>query len=109
VLDMSEVRSELSARIPIAFWHRFRLAVEQAQVALILLTQAPCAKSCASLVLRCCANETEPWRQGAETALFTTLRYRVTIERKRHEEIHPLQKKPVARAAEWRARTPWAR
>jgi recombination protein RecA len=109
VLDMSDVRPELSARIPIAFWHRFRLAVEQAQVALILLTQAPCAKSCASLVLRCCANEREPWRQGAETALFTTLRYRVTIERKRHEEIHPLEKKPVARAAEWRARTPWAR
>jgi recombination protein RecA len=111
VLDMGDVRADHVARIAISYWHRFRLAAEQAQTALILVTQSPCAKSCASLVLRCSANETAPWRLGSERALFTALRYGVTIERMRHEGIDPQHKKSVARAssAAWRTQAPWAR
>jgi recombination protein RecA len=111
VLDMGDVRADHVTRIAISYWHRFRLAAEQAQTALILLTQTPCAKSCASLVLRCSSNPSTPWRQGTETALFTALRYGVMIERMRHEGIDPQQKKSVARAstAEWRTQAPWAR
>jgi recombination protein RecA len=111
VLDMGDVRADHVTRIAISYWHRFRLAAEQAQTALILLTQSPCAKSCASLVLRCSANETAPWRLGPERALFTALRYGVTIERIRHEGIDPQHKKSVARAAsaEWWTQAPWAR
>lgn len=111
VLDMSDVRAELATRIATSYWYRFRLAAEQAQSALILLTQTPCTKSCASLVLRCSSDTTEPWRHGTETALFTTLRYRVTIDRQRHQDIDPAFKKPSVRAdsATWRTQAQWAR
>jgi hypothetical protein len=63
------------------------------------------------LVLRCSASGTAPWRLGSERALFTALRYGVTIERMRHEGIDPQNKKSVARASssEWRTQAPWAR
>lgn len=111
VLDLSDVRAELATRIATSYWYRFRLAAEQAQTALILLTQTPCAKSCASLVLRCSSDTTEPWRHGTETALFTTLRYGVAIERTRRQDIDPTYKKPVVRAdsAMWRSQAQWAR
>lgn len=111
VLDMSDVGPEHIMRIPIASWHRFRLAAEQSQAALILLSQAPCAKSCAALVLRCDrVEETGRWRDGMETTLFTSLRYRTTTERRRSEGIDPTHKKAVANAtAAWQTSTPWAR
>src|SRR6202034_3920092 len=70
VLDMSDVLPQHTSRIPLATWYRFRLAAEQARTALLLVTQSPCASSCAALVLRC-----EPWcgvpfSDNDETALF---------------------------------------
>ncbi|MBB6144405.1 recombination protein RecA [Silvibacterium bohemicum] len=111
VLDMGDVRADHVMRTPTSYWYRFRLLAEQTQLALILLTSNPCAKSCASLVLRCYRNdENSPWRGDREKALFTTLRYAVAVERRRNEEIGPLHKKPVARTTtEWQARAPWAR
>jgi len=111
VLDMGDMRAEDVMRTPTSYWYRFRLLAEQTQLALILLTRTPCAKSCASLVLRCYRNEwNSSWSENRERALFTTLRYTVAVERKRHEEIGPQDKKPVARTStEWRARAPWAR
>src|SRR3954468_2273554 len=53
VLDMSDVRPQDALRVPLASWYRFRLAAAQARTALILLTQTGCAKSSASLALRC--------------------------------------------------------
>jgi recombination protein RecA len=111
VLDMSDVRSDLIIRIATSHWYRFRLAAEQAQATLILLTQTPCAKSCASLLLHCSADLGEPWQQEGETALFTTVRYKVAIERQRYLEIDPALKKSVVRvnSAEWRTQAQWAR
>jgi len=111
VLDMGDLRAEDVMRTPTSYWYRFRLLAEQTQLALILLTRTPCAKSCASLVLRCHRNdETSSWSENRERALFTTVRYAVAVERKRHEEIGPQDRKPVARTTtEWRARAPWAR
>jgi recombination protein RecA len=111
VLDMGDLRAEDALRTPTSYWYRFRLLAEQTQLALILLTRTPCAKSCASLVLRCYRNnKNSPWNEDKEKALFTTLRYAVAVERKREEEIGPKHKKPVAgTTTEWRARAPWAR
>lgn len=110
VLDMGDIRPAHLLRIPIASWHRFRLAAEQAQTALVLLTQSPCAKSCASLVLRCDRAATnEGWRDEGKTPLFTSLCYRAAVERKRGEDFDPAQKKAVTNAtAAWRARATWA-
>jgi len=111
VLDMGDLRAEDVMRTPTSYWYRLRLLAEQTQLALILLTRTPCAKSCTSLVLRCYRNdENSSWSEDRERALFTTVRYAVAVERTRHEETGTQQKKAVARTTtEWRSRTPWTR
>jgi hypothetical protein len=110
VMDMSELRPEQALRIPIASWHRFRLAAEQAQTTLFVLTQTASAKSSATLVLRCeHAAGLRRWQKGSETALFVGLKHRITVERNRNESIDPFRKKPAGSvSAEWETRAPWA-
>jgi recombination protein RecA len=108
VLDMSDVLPQQTMRIPLATWYRFRLAAEQARTALILLTQSPCASSCAALVLRCESAHAEAWSVKGETPLFEDQRYRVIRERNRNESSACVQKKPPARA-DWQAQTEWTR
>jgi len=107
VLDMSDVLPKHAMRIPIATWHRFRLAAEQARTALILLTQSPCTNSCATLSLRCEPSSTIPFSRSSETALFESQRYTLVRERNRNE-THSFHKKPPA-CAEWPAEAPWSR
>jgi hypothetical protein len=107
VLDMSDLLPQQTMRIPLASWYRFRLASEQARTALILLTQSPCANSCAALVLRCEPASTEPWSNG-ETPLFQTQRYTLIRERNRNEGSACVYKKPSAKA-QWHAQTAWTR
>src|SRR6266851_1047644 len=110
VMDLSDLRGEQTLRIPIASWHRFRLAAEQAQITLLVLTQTATAKSCATLVLRCeRAPDVRRWRKGSETALFVGLKHRATVERNRNEGSDQFRKKPAGRvSAEWETRAPWA-
>ena len=108
VLDMSDVLAQHTMRIPLATWYRFRLAAEQARTALILLTQSPCASSCAALSLRCEPANARPFSTSGETALFEGQRYTLVRERNRNEGSPFLSKKPPARA-EWRAENLWAR
>lgn len=102
VLDMSDVLPQHAQRIPLATWYRFRLAAEQARTALLLLTQSPCASSCATLTLRCNPANVVSFSDHGETALFECQRYMLVRERNRNESS--LQKKPAARA-EWAAKT----
>ncbi len=108
VLDMSDVLPLHAMRIPLATWYRFRLAAEQARTALLLLTQAPCASSCAALVLRCGPSDTQPFSNTGETALFERQRYTLVRERNRNEDVPLSFRKPPTRA-EWRVETPWSR
>jgi hypothetical protein len=107
VLDMSDVLPKHAMRIPIATWHRFRLAAEQARTALIFLTQSPCTSSCASLSLYCEPSNVTPFSRSGETPLFVCQRYSLVRERNRNE-THSFHKKPPAHA-EWTAETPWSR
>jgi hypothetical protein len=108
VLDMSDVRPQDATRIPLQHWYRFRLAAEQARTALVLLTQTPCASSCAALALRSEPASVQPFSSNGETALFEGQRYRLIRERNRNESsaLHP--KTPSTRA-EWDSETPWSR
>jgi recA bacterial DNA recombination protein len=108
VLDMSDVLPQHTMRIPLATWYRFRLAAEQARTALIFLTQAPCASSCAALALRCEPFPIVSFASNGETALFEGQHYRLERERNRNESSPFLQKKPAVRA-EWRTETLWSR
>ncbi len=108
VLDMSDVLPQHAMRIPLATWYRFRLAAEQARTALILLTQSPCAGSCAALVLRCEPASVKPWSVNGEVSLFESQHYTLIRERNRNEGSASAQKKTPARA-EWQAETEWVR
>jgi hypothetical protein len=107
-LDMSDVLSQHSRRIPLATWYRFRLAAEQARTALIFLTQSPCASSCASLALRCDPGHTVPFSCSGETPLFERKQYELVRERNRNEGA-PFMHRKSAQRVSWPAETLWAR
>jgi recombination protein RecA len=52
VLDMCSIVPEYALRVPPATWFRYRAAAERSQTSILLLTQHPCAKSSAELLLR---------------------------------------------------------
>jgi recA bacterial DNA recombination protein len=51
-LDLGDIPPESTRRIPLTSWFRFRRAVEPTATVLLLVEQEPCAKTCASLVVR---------------------------------------------------------
>jgi hypothetical protein len=52
VLDLGDIPPESARRVPLTSWFRFRRAVEPTATVLLVLEQEPCAKTCASLVVR---------------------------------------------------------
>jgi hypothetical protein len=110
VLDMGSLTPESASRVPLATWFRYRAAAERTQSSILLLTQYPCAKSSAELLLRL-----QP--AGAlcdEATVFTGIQ--PSIEVARHRFTHtaesnavPLRKTPQnVTAASWQSRTTWA-
>lgn len=51
VLDLCNVSQRDARRIPLSYWYRFRLAIENTPSILLLLEREPLAKSCAALML----------------------------------------------------------
>jgi hypothetical protein len=115
-LDMGDVGPEQVRRVPLASWYRFRLQAEKSQAILLLVTQAACASSCASVVLRCLEAD-ERWQYANESPiglpLLTGFRYQISADRKRGsmlESFHPCKKKPVSAAeTSWNSTTLWTR
>jgi hypothetical protein len=108
VLDMTDVLPQHTMRIPLATWYRFRLAAEHARSALVLLTQSPCASSCAALALRCDPAFAKPFSEHGETPLFAQQRYGIVRERNRNEGSAFQPEKPMGRVS-WSAETQWTR
>ena len=52
VLDLGNIPAESVRRVPLTSWFRFRRVVEPTATVLLLIEEEPCAKTCASLVLR---------------------------------------------------------
>jgi hypothetical protein len=52
VLDLGDIPPESVRRVPLTSWFRFRRAVEPTATVLLLVEQEPCARTCASLVVR---------------------------------------------------------
>ena len=109
VLDMGSLPPEAVSRVPLATWHRYRLAADRTQSSIVLLTQYVCAKSSAELVLRLLPGD--PLEE--ESTVFTGIEHRMEVLRKRFNEtpanVIPLRKPPQrADAANWRSHTAWA-
>jgi hypothetical protein len=51
-IDLGDVPFKTAQRIPLTSWFRFQRAVEHAPTVLLVVVQAPCAQTCASLLLK---------------------------------------------------------
>jgi recombination protein RecA len=109
VLDMGSIAPEHSSRVALSMWFRYRAAAEQTQVSILLLTQHPCAKSSAELLLRL--------RPGSarrdEITVFTGIEHEIEVVRRRFTQaptnVIPLRKPPQrATTSNWQSRTTWA-
>jgi recombination protein RecA len=79
ILDMGSIAPEAASRVPLATWFRYRAAAERTQSSVVLLTQYPCAKSSAELLLR--LDYGQPLSDVA--TVFGGLRLNATVERRR--------------------------
>lgn len=109
VFDMSSVAPEHASRVPLATWFRYRAAAEQTQACILLLTQHPCAKSSAELLLRL---QPAPIRRD-ESTIFTGMEHSLEVTRRRFSQaptnVIPLRKPPLrATTASWKSQTLWA-
>jgi recombination protein RecA len=64
VVDLGGISWVDARRINLSMWFRFRRAIENTSTTLLLLGEESCAKSCASLVLRC-QRKVDNWNRAA--------------------------------------------
>lgn len=55
VLDLAGIPEKFVRRIPLASWFRFQRAVEHTETALLVVSEFPCAQTCAALVVKVCS------------------------------------------------------
>jgi len=68
VLDLGDIPVQSARRVPLTSWFRFRRAVEPTTTVLLVVEREPCAKTCASLVVRLqrtavCARDSAPVKE----------------------------------------------
>lgn len=113
VFDMTGIAADHAIRVPLATWFRYRAAAERTQVSILLLTQHPCARSSAGLLLSMKqSNVTEE-----KTTVLTGFEHRVSVSRQRFQpEPHEATsskvvsiRKPVqsARETTWQSTPSW--
>jgi recombination protein RecA len=103
VVDLGGISWVDARRINLSMWFRFRRAVENTSTTLLLLGEESCAKSCASLVLRC-QRKTDNWTRAATeiptgAATFDGFEVQGEVARSRAAS-------QSADSARWKIRTP---
>lgn len=109
VLDMCSTAPEDVLRIPLAMWFRYRAAAERTLTSFLLLTQHPCAKSSAELLLRL---EPGDVHHDGNTVL-NRMEHRLEVARRRlmpiRANIAPLRRtQQSATYTSWCGQTTWA-
>jgi hypothetical protein len=109
ILDMGSIAPEYVSRVELGTWFRYRAAAEQTQASILLLTQHPCAKSSAQLLLRLQAGNA----RRDEVTVFTGVEHHLEVVRQRFTQLPtnvvPLHKPPQrAGSVNWRSQTTWA-
>jgi recombination protein RecA len=111
VLDLGSTPPEIAWRIPLATWFRYRAACERTRTSLLVLTQHPCARSSAELVVRMHSGSME-----ARSKVMTGIRYRAEVERSRFDEtaarVVPIRKPPQSERSglqpgQWTSHAAW--
>jgi hypothetical protein len=90
-LDLAGIREKFVRRISLASWFRFQRIVEHTKTALLVVSEIPCAQTCATLVLNL-RYQASAFRQPAKPAhaeLLQPVQVEMEVMRSR------LQRKPV--------------
>lgn len=113
VLDMAGIPADYASRVPLATWFRFRAAAERTQTSILLLTQHPCARSSASLLLSMQQSNII----DSPKTVFTSIEHRICIRRERFQpefpasissKVIPIRKPPQSeREAIWQSIPAW--
>jgi recombination protein RecA len=108
IIDLGEIASEVVSRIDLSTWHRYRVAAEQTQASIVLLSQYACAKSSSELQLRLSPLEDT----NEERTVFAGLSAHVEVMRQRFTQtpsnVVPMRKPPQSiREARWIHRASW--
>ncbi|WP_353072000.1 recombinase RecA [Tunturiibacter gelidiferens] len=109
VLDMAGLAPEFVSRIQLSTWFRYRAAAERTQSSVLLLTQHPCAKSSAELLLLLQPAEVI----SNDATVFTGIQPHVEVTRRRFapntSNVVLLRKPPKnVTGVTWDCRTAWA-
>jgi hypothetical protein len=92
-LDLAGISDKFVRRIPLASWFRFQRAVEHTKTALLVITDIPCAQTCATLVVKLrhqsSAISHQPSGNPAHAELMQGMRIEAEIVRSR------LERKPM--------------
>jgi recombination protein RecA len=103
VFDLGGISWVDARRINLSIWFRFRRVIENTPTILLLLGEESCAKSCASLVLRC-QRRADNWSRAAasaQTGVWTFEGFEVQGEVMRSRVLSQ-----PADFARWQTRTP---
>jgi len=103
VLDLGSVAPEYATRIPLATWFRFRAVADSTRTSLLLLTQKPCARSSAALLISLSSSSI----QGDTVVEF--IEYKLEVEKERYQSSFiDIAGKRKPAASTWTERMPWA-
>ena len=86
-LDLAGIPEKFVRRIPLASWFRFQRAVEHTKTALLVISEFPCAQTCAALVLELqpSAVSYQPSGKPAHAEVFASKRVQAEVMRTRLE------------------------
>lgn len=107
VLDLGSIAPEFALRVPLATWFRYRAAAERTHASVLLLTQHPCSKSSAGLVLHCQSSQVDP----DATTVLTGAEHRIEIARDRFSNVVDFDRRKPPQPDHsilWSSRTPWS-
>jgi recombination protein RecA len=88
-LDLAGIAEKFVRRIPLASWFRFQRAVEHTKTMLLVVSECPCAQTCAALGVKLSAFSSQPSGKPAHAHLLESIRVEAEIVRSR------LERKPM--------------
>jgi hypothetical protein len=92
VLDLGDTPAQIMRRLPISYWYRFRLAVENTPTAFLILEQEPYVKNCAAMALE--MPTAKPIWSGR--SLLDGLKVRIAARKPVHSHSYNFQAKALA-------------
>jgi len=77
-IDLGDLPQVTARRIPLASWFRFCRAVENTPTVLLVMSQAPCAGTCASLLLRLEKQSSVVSRRSIDSSQLSALSFQLS-------------------------------